>query len=115
MVTALKPLCEKYQISVRRLSAICGGAKSKVSATSAHRLINGTADDTYLTKVWAHVAVCVALYLAARGVADEEIKSEIRAAFPDINPQTNGAQSATVILRDGTGHVIHVHEMTIAI
>ena len=110
MVTGLKALCQKHHISVRQLSAICGGTKGRVSATSAHRLIHGIADGRYVTKIWPHVAMCLSLFLASRGVSNDEIKSDIRAAFPEINPETNGTQSATLIIRSGEGRIIHVHE-----
>jgi hypothetical protein len=114
MPTALGSFCQKHRISVRQLSDLCGGPAAGLGKSSAHRLIQGTADSGYVARVLPRVVLSLAAYLASNGIPAKEIESDIHAAFPNIKePQIERGHSATCIIRNGDGRIIHVYEITL--
>src|ERR1041385_4411318 len=99
MITSLKDLCEKYQISVRQLAEVCGDTTAGVGKSSAHKLINGKAAPEYIDRVLPHVVISLFAYLAVQGVPSETIAEDIRAAFPQIDPTRSRETSATLVVR----------------
>jgi hypothetical protein len=112
MATALKALCDKYQISVRRLATICG---NRIGKSSAHKLIQGTADSAYASHAIPDVAVSLAAFLAAKGLPADQIRDEVRAIFPAIEDDwtEKAGVSATTIVRNFEGRIVRVIEISL--
>lgn len=120
MDTQLKAFCVRHGISTRKLADICGGPAGGMSKSSMHRLVTGTATETYCQRILPHIVLSLTAFLASRGKSPTDIKAELGDLLPGTFSipksfyQEHHPVTATCILRDAKNRIVQVYEINLA-
>lgn len=77
----IREFCEAHDISVRKLSTMCDGGRTRFSAATAHRLLHGTTDDAVVERIRPVLAPAFVAFLEDRGYFPGEIEIELSHIF----------------------------------
>lgn len=117
-MTGLAQFCQRHQLTVRQLSAICGGTKGPrggVSHPTAHRLLHRQLNQAYLEKIEPIVIASLRAFLRSKGLSEEQARievpdSEFLAPLPQFTQEIIVPADcfANYVFKDQTGKVLSV-------